>query len=79
MQILWRLRSPFSGQVSECHLIERSRAVYELRIVVQGGDKSAPASTGFSNIDEATRTAAAVAGALRADGWSDAHEDEQPA
>ena len=76
MQLLWRLRSPFSGQVSECHVIERSKLVYELRIVIQGGEKSA---TAFSSINEAIQMAGAVAGALRADGWADASEDEQPA
>jgi hypothetical protein len=79
VQILWRLRSPFSDQVSECHLIERSPTVCELRVVVKGGQASAPPSMGFSARHEAMHTATAIAGALRADGWSDVRADEQPA
>jgi hypothetical protein len=79
VQILWRLRSPFSDQVGECHLIERSPTVYELRVVVHDGHQTAPESTSYSSVDGAMQTAAILAGALRADGWSDASEDEQPA
>ena len=77
--VLWCLRSPFSDQVSECHLIERSEQIYELRVVVKGGHTPAPPSTGFSKRREAMQTAAAIASALRADGWSDVSADEQPA
>jgi hypothetical protein len=75
MLVLWRLRSPFSGQVTECYLIEATR---ELHIVDLAQDRTT-ASSRFTTTAGAMTNAAALAGALLADGWTSASVDEEPA
>lgn len=68
--MLWRLVALSSGRVKECQLFDHSPASTELRIVrVSEGDTVA--SGWFTNIDAAMTSAALLAAALRADGWTD--------
>ena len=77
MQVLWRLRSPSSEQVSECHILEHTPLSFELRFVHVRQGLSITTSCRFIANDAATRCAALLATALCADGCSDA-SDKQP-
>ena len=70
MQLIWRLRPPTSGPISECHLIDDS-----LRIVLEGHTE---ASHVFIDADAAMKTAALLKTGLYADGWTDADRIERP-
>jgi len=70
MELLWRLRSPFSGQTSECYLVDHSAVSSELQFV------QIPASLMLISPARYTGTVAAAAGAallataLRGDGFT---------
>jgi len=69
MQLIWRLRPPTSGPISECHLIDDS-----LRIGLEGHTE---ASHVFIDADAAMKTAALLKTGLYADGWTDADRIER--
>jgi hypothetical protein len=74
VQMLWRLRPSPSGQVSQCQLVEHSMSHFELRIAHGLQDAT---STWFATTEAAISSAATLASALIADGWTDAN-NEQP-
>jgi hypothetical protein len=69
MQLIWRLRPPTSGPISECHLIDDS-----LRIVLEGHTE---ASHIFIDAAAAMKTAALLKTGLYEDGWTDADQIER--
>lgn len=69
MQLIWRLRPPTSGPISECHLIEDS-----LCIVYEGHTES---SHLFIDAAAAMETAVLLKAALYTDGWTDADRIER--
>jgi len=70
MQVMWRLRSPFSDAVTECRVLGRSRSACELRLLsVRPFDA---ASSWFTDRNAAVRSATVLANTLRSAGWSDA-------
>ena len=69
MQLIWRLRPPTSGPISECHLIEDS-----LRIIFEGHPE---ALHEFMDAAAATKTAAMLKASLYVDGWTDVDRIER--
>ena len=69
--MLWRLRCPSSGQVTECQLFDHSPISSELRIV-HAPQGLTTASTRFSDTESATKAAGVIGDAFRGDGWTDA-------
>jgi hypothetical protein len=68
MQVLWRLCSPSSGELTECQVIDRRPLFPEVRLVhVERGVTLASGS--FTGIQAAVNAAAVLGAALRADGW----------
>jgi len=65
MQLMWRLRSPFSGQTSECHLVDT-----ELHFVQIPPSLTLIAPSRYIDTVAATKSAALLATALRGDGFT---------
>jgi hypothetical protein len=76
MQIVWRLRSPISGGVTACLLVEDHQNACELLIVPVERDER-PVSSRYADTKSASHGAATLASTLRADGWTDT-SDEPP-
>ena len=70
MRILWRMRSPFSGDVTACLLVESPPSACELLIVPVANDQR-PCSSLYPDTEAATRSATVLATTLRAEGWTD--------
>jgi hypothetical protein len=69
MQLIWKLRPPTSGPISECRLIEDS-----LRIGFEGHTE---ALHHFIDAAAATKTGTMLKASLYADGWTDADRIER--
>ena len=70
MQLLWRLRSPFSGQTSECYLVDRSPVLSELQFVQIPASLTLISPSCYIGTVAAAEGAALLATALRGDGFT---------
>ena len=70
MRLLWRLRSPFSGQTNECYLINHSPVSSELQFVQIPASLTLISSSRYIGVEAAAEAAALLATALRADGFT---------
>lgn len=71
MPLLWRLRSPYSGQSNECHLEEHSSVFNELQIIQIPAGLTLLSTTRYSDTVAAMKVARLIADALRDDGFTD--------
>ena len=70
MKLLWRLRSPFSGQTSECYLVDHSPVSSELQFVQIPASLTRISPSCYMGTLAATEGAALLATALRGDGFT---------
>jgi len=70
MQLLWRLHSPLSGQISECYLVDHSPVSSELRFVQIPASLMLISPACYTGTVAAAAGAALLATALRGDGFT---------
>jgi hypothetical protein len=70
MQLLWRLRSPCSGQTSECYLVDHSPGFSELHCVQIPPSVKLISSSSYGGRVAAMASAEILARALRLDGFT---------
>jgi len=70
MQLLWRLRSPFSDQTSECYLVDHSPISSELQFVQIPASLMLVSPAWYVGAAAAAAGAALLATALRGDGFT---------